>query len=68
LQARDAYRLFEQNPNRPSLRFKRVHASKPIYSARIGLHYRAVGIRDGDGIVWFRIGSHPDYDQLVSRL
>lgn len=67
VRARDAYRLFEQNPNHPSLRFKRVHATRPIYSARIGLHYRALGVRDGDEIVWFWIGSHPDYDQFVSR-
>jgi hypothetical protein len=31
---------------------------------RIGLGYRALGIRTGDEVVWFWIGSHADYDQL----
>jgi hypothetical protein len=40
-QARLAYRVFRQNPNQPSLRFKPVHPTRPIYSARIGPGYRA---------------------------
>jgi hypothetical protein len=36
-----------------------------IYSARIGLGYRALGVRQGSTIVWFWIGSHADYDRLV---
>jgi len=35
-QARLAYQLFRQDPHHPSLRFKQVHASRPIYSARVG--------------------------------
>ena len=42
-QARRAYRIFQQNPNQPSLRFKPVHPTRPIYSVRIGAGYRAVG-------------------------
>jgi len=67
-QARQAYRLFQQNPYHPSLRFKQVHATKPIYSVRAGLGYRALGVRDNDDIIWFWIGSHADYDKLISRL
>ena len=67
-QARDAYILFKQNPSHPSLHFKPVHPTSPIYSARISLDYRALGIRDRDEIIWFWIGSHADYDRLVSRL
>ena len=67
-QARDAYRLFSQNPQHPSLRFRRVHSTLPVYSARINMDYRAVGVRDGDELVWFWIGSHVDYDQLLARL
>ena len=65
-QARDAYRLFRGNPYHPSLRFKQVHPIAPIYSVRIGLGYRAVGIREGDTIDWYWIGSHADYNRLVS--
>ena len=39
--ARQAYRLFRDDPRHPSLRFKQVHATRPIYSARVGLGYRA---------------------------
>ncbi len=67
-QAREAYRLFAQNPQHPSLRFRRVHATLPVYSARVNIDYRAVGIRDDDEIVWFWIGSHGEYDQLLARL
>lgn len=66
--ARDAYRRFQENSNHRSLRFKQVHAVRPIYAARIGLGYRAVGVIDGDTIVWFWIGTHADYDQLLRSL
>lgn len=68
LQARTAYKLFVRNPQHPSLHFKQVHATKPVFSVRIGLRYRAIGIRQDDQIVWFWIGSHADYDKLVSKL
>ena len=66
-QARSAYRLFRRDPQHPSLRFRQVHAAEPIYSARVGRQYRAVGIRDGEEIAWFWIGSHAEYDQLLAR-
>lgn len=67
-QVRAAYERFRQNPNHPSLHFKPIHASRPIYSVRIGLGYRAVGILQDAEIVWFWIGSHANYDRLVSQL
>jgi len=66
-QARLAYRRFQENPNHPGLRFKRVHSSDPVYSVRVGTGYRAVGVREDDIMVWFWIGSHADYDGLLSR-
>ncbi len=67
-QARQAYRQFKQNPTYPSLRFKQVHTRLPIYSARISKDYRAVGQKEGDTIVWFWIGSHAEYDKLLSQI
>ncbi len=67
-QARLAYQLFRQDPFHPSLRFKQVHASRPIFSARVGLAYRALAVRDQDEVIWFWIGSHADYDDLLGRL
>jgi mRNA-degrading endonuclease RelE of RelBE toxin-antitoxin system len=67
-QARKAYQLFLQNPHHPSLQFKRVHPSQPIYSARVSREYRALAVRDEDVLVWFWIGSHSGYDKLISTL
>jgi hypothetical protein len=66
--AREAYRLFKQNPYHPSLRLKQVHPTRPIYSVRVGMSYRALGTRSDDEIIWFWIGTHGDYDKLVSQL
>lgn len=68
LQAREAYKRFKLNPYHPSLHFKKVHARRPIYSARINIDYRAVGIIDNDEIIWFWIGPHKDYEKLLLRL
>ena len=66
--ARLAYQLFREDPHHASLRFKKIHATRPIFSVRVGLAYRALGVREGDDMIWFWVGSHADYDQLVSRL
>ena len=66
--ARKTHELFEQNPRHPSLRFKKVHGSRPIYSVRITRDYRAVGIQKDESVIWFWIGSHEDYDQLLAQL
>lgn len=67
-QAREAYALFHQNPPHPGLRFRQVHPTPPIYSARVGISYRAVGVRDADTVTWFWIGSHAEYDRLLWML
>jgi hypothetical protein len=66
--ARKAYRLFQENPNHPSLQFKKIHVSEPIYSVRVTLGYRAVGLLEQGEVTWFWIGSHADYDRLLSVL
>jgi hypothetical protein len=67
-QAQESYKLFSQDPNHPSLRSKNVHTTEPIYSARINIDYRAVGIVDGEAIIWFWVGSHAEYDKLLDKL
>ena len=66
--AREAYRLFRDNPKHPSLRFKQLHATEPIYAARVGLGYRALAVVDGEVVIWFWIGSHAEYDRILSKL
>jgi hypothetical protein len=36
-----------------------------VYSARIGLGYRTLGIVEAKNVTWFWIGSHADYDKLI---
>lgn len=62
------YRLWRTNPHHPSLQFKRVHQTEPIYSVRVGRGWRALGLRDDDGMLWFWIGSHADYDRILKTL
>lgn len=66
--ARRAYERFRTDPAHPSLRFKRVHEERPIYSARINRGIRALGVVTGDVVVWFWIGAHDDYDRLIASL
>lgn len=66
--ARTGYRLWAEHPGHPSLQFKRVHPSRPIYSVRIGIGWRALGVVEDEAIIWFWIGSHAGYDKMLRRL
>ena len=59
--ARDNYELLKANPLHPSLHFKHVGE---YWSVRIGLSHRAVGYNVKEGILWFWIGTHEEYDRL----
>lgn len=67
-QAREAYRLFRDDPKHPGLQFKKVHSHLPVYSARVNLDYRAVGILRGDEVIWFWIGTHAEYERVLKSL
>lgn len=62
--ARRNYALLKQNPNHPSLHFKLVAGGR-FRSVRVGLYYRALGIPVPEGIQWFWIGTHAEYDNLL---
>ena len=63
--AQKAYKQWKENPYHPSLQFKKVHDIESIWSVRIGLHWRVMGLKENDDIYWFWIGSHSDYDKLI---
>ena len=67
-QARKNYRLWKKDPYYPSLHFKRVHVKEAIYSVWVGRSWRALGLIEGDTITWFWVGSHAEYDKLLSQL
>jgi hypothetical protein len=48
--------------------FKPVHPRLSIYSVRVGIHWRVVGSKEGEKIVRFWIGSHAEYDHLISQI
>jgi len=56
------FRLLRENSDHPSLNFKKVGRFR---SARVGLHYRTLAVGVDDGLLWFWIGSHADYDRLI---
>lgn len=62
--ARDNYELLKQNPSHPSLHFKPVK-NGAFRSVRVSSGYRALGIPVDQGVQWFWIGSHADYDKLL---
>ncbi|MFI3136155.1 MAG: hypothetical protein QX197_05190 [Methylococcaceae bacterium] len=64
-QARDSYELLKQNPNHPSLQFKPVK-NGAFRSVRVSLGYRALGVPVDEGVQWFWIGSHAEYDKLLT--
>jgi hypothetical protein len=56
------FQLLKDNPRHPSIRLKKAGS---VWSARVGLHYRALGEDHPDGILWYWIGSHGTYDQIT---
>lgn len=61
-----AYRQWLVDPAHPSLHFKQVKPTRPpVYSARINLNYRAIGILKEGGVTWVWIGNHDEYERLL---
>ena len=58
-----AFALLKADPYHRSLHFKKVD---DLWSARVGAHYRALGVSVTDGILWIWIGSHAEYDRMVT--
>lgn len=56
------FELLKTDPRHPSLHFKTVGKYRSI---RIGLRYRALGVELPDGVLWFWVGTHSDYDKLI---
>lgn len=48
--ARESYKTLKRDPYHPSLHFKKVGK---FWSVRVGIHYRAAAIEEGQDVVWF---------------
>ena len=58
-------RLWRRDPHHPALRFRRLQGSEDRFSVRVGDHYRALGIKTSEKMIWAGIGTHSDYDRMV---
>ncbi len=58
----EKFELLKQNPKHPSLHFKMINK---YWSVRVGLNYRSLAVEVEEGILWFWIGNHSDYDKMI---
>lgn len=65
-QAREKYRLWQADTFHASLHFKPLVEN--VWSVRINQSFRALGRKQNNLIVWFWIGTHAEYDELLKRL
>lgn len=65
--ANQQFERLKADPEHPSLHFKKVGKRKQLWSARVGIQWRALGLDKPEGVVWIWIGSHAEYDGLLSR-
>ena len=56
------FALLQNDPSHPSLHFKKVGRFR---SVRVGLQYRALAVEVDDGLLWFWIGNHAEYERLI---
>lgn len=66
--ARKNYKSWKENPSHPGLEFKQLNTNSKIYSIRVGIGWRACGIKESNTMVWFWIGSHEDYNNLLKKI
>jgi hypothetical protein len=61
------FALLKNNPQHPSLRFKKLgdRNGQEVWSARVTLKYRALAVKLPDEYLWFWIGEHNVYDALI---
>jgi len=60
--AKDSFKLLKSDSAHPSLHFKKVGG---FWSARIGLDYRALAIRESRDFIWVWIGTHDEYERTI---
>jgi hypothetical protein len=56
------FELLKANPNHPSLHLKK---GGKYWSVRVGRKYRALAVEIEEGLLWFWIGTHAEYDKLI---
>ena len=54
--------LLKENPQHPSLHIKKTGK---YWSVRVGMRHRGLAVEVEDGLLWFWIGTHAEYDKLL---
>ena len=62
--ARQNFELLKENPSHPSLHFKKIGN---LWSARVGINFRAVAVQDGTDFIWAWIGPHDEYQRMIKQ-
>jgi hypothetical protein len=62
--ADENFALLKKDSRHPSLHFKKAGR---YWTARVGIHYRAAAIEKGTDMVWFWIGHHKEYEEVLKR-
>jgi len=57
-----SFELAKENPKHPSVHLKKVGR---FWSARVGLHHRALAVEAPNALVWLWIGPHREYEKIV---
>lgn len=61
------FELLKADSSHPSLHFKELSGKENIWSVRVGDHFRALAIKENDELFWFWIGSHAEYNRIISQ-
>ena len=64
-QADKSFKLLKENPHHSSPHFKKIGK---YWSVRASIEYRALGCEIDDGIIWFWIGNHKEYEKLIHQI
>ncbi len=62
------YKRWKEDPFGTSFYFKPIDKDKGIWSVRAGDHHRAFGVRDGEEITWFWVGTHEEANGSIKRV
>jgi hypothetical protein len=62
--AHQNFELLKENPAHPSLHIKKIGK---LWSARVGINYRAVAVQDGVDFIWVWIGPHDEYQRMIRQ-
>ena len=60
------FHLWQKSRNHPKLRFKQVMDEPRVFSFRVGLRHRTLGVETPNGrIAWFWVGSIDDFRKMT---